>query len=333
MINKFSRQALTGLGAILALGLTLTACGGSTAAEGEEPAGAASGALTSLKVLRAPVFFEPLIIADREGYFEEQGLDVEIIDGGTAAQQVAQLVSGKVDIAATGGVSTIAAVAQGMPIKAILGNQNANAEVITSGLLVEKDSPIQSYGDLEGKTVGLQGLKETTHLGSLLALEDAGVDTSSVEFVQLPLPGLNDALAKGQVDAAYNIGSFYPTGIGMGFRTIGSPGNEFLEGGPNAWYVSSDDFIAENGEAIEKFNEAMKQATEYAIDNPEVVQELQIEFTEQDPEYIKSAPIQILTWQVNRAGTENTINGLNKYKFIDSEVAYEDVVWEGAPQN
>lgn len=332
MIKRFSRPAMTGLGAILVVGLALTACG-NTPAEGEEPTGAESGTVTSIKVLRSPVFFEPLIIAERQGYFEEQGLDVQIVDGGTAAQQVAQLVSGEVDIAATGGVSTIAAVAQGMPIKAILGTQNANPSVVTSGLLVTADSPIQGYGDLAGKTIGLQGLKETTHLGSMLALEDAGVDTDSVEFVQLPLPGLNDALAKGQVDAAYNIGSFYPTGIGMGFRTVGSPANDFLEGGPNAWYVSSDDFIAENQEAVEKFIEAMKKATDYAIDNPEVVQDLQIEFTEQDPEYIKSAPIQILTWQINRAGTQNTINGLNKYKFIDSEVAYEDVVWEGAPQH
>lgn len=323
MTKTTSRRTFGAIVAAVCLAGSLAGCGIGETSTGD------SG---KLRVLRAPVFFEPLIIAQRQGFFKEAGLDVEIVDGGTAAQQVAQLVSGKVDIAATGGVSTIAAVAEGMPIKAFMGCQNATPKPITSGILVKKDSPIRDFGDLAGKTIGLQGLKETTNLGTLMALEDSGVDPDSVKFVQLPLPNLNDAVAKGQVDAAYNIGSFYPTGIEMGLRPIGAPAGTYLKGGPNAWYVSSEEFLSTRGKDIQRFISAMTKATEYAIAHPKKVQDLQIEFTEQDPDYIRSAPIQKLTTKIDKAGASTTIEGLRKYDFVASEVSYDDVVWPEAPQ-
>ncbi|MQA08981.1 MAG: PhnD/SsuA/transferrin family substrate-binding protein [Pseudonocardiaceae bacterium] len=326
MTKTISRRTLGTIAAVCLAG-SLAGCG-----IGETNPAAGTGDSGQITVLRAPVFFEPLMIAKRQGFFKEEGLNVKIVDGGTAAQQVAQLVSGKVNIAATGGVSTIAAVAKGMPIKAFMGNQNATPRPVTSGILVKKDSPIRDYGDLAGKTIGLQGLKETTNLGSLMALEDHGVDPGSVKFVQLPLPNLNDAVVKGQVDAAYNIGSFYPTGIQMGLRTIGSPGNTYLKGGPNAWYVSSDEFLSTRREDIKRFVAAMTKATEYAIKHPKMVQDLQIEFTDQDPEYVRSAPIQKLATKIDKAGTTTTIKGLNKYRFISADVSYGAVVWPDAPQ-
>jgi len=302
---------------------SLAGCGASSSA---------AGGSDQITVLRAPVFFEPLMIAEQQGYFKDEGLNVKIVPGGTAAQGVAELVSGKVDIAPTGGVSTIAAVAQGMPIKAFMGCQNATPAPVTSGILVKKDSPIHSYADLAGKTIALQGLKETTNLGTLMALEANGVDPDSVKFVQLPLANLNDAVLKGQVDAAYNIGSFYPTGIQMGLRTIGAPGNTYLKGGPNAWYVASDKFLSSHKADIEKFIAAMTKATAYATAHPKAVQDMTIKYTEQDPAYVRKAPITPLTTKIDKAGTTTTINGLVKYKFIDKPVSYDDVVWSDAAQ-
>ena len=324
MTKTFSRRTFGALAAAMCLAGSLAGCGGASSS--------AAGGSDQITVLRAPVFFEPLMIAEQQGYFKDEGLNIKIVEGGTAAQQVAQLVSGKVDIAATGGVSAIAAVAQGMPIKAFMGCQNATTAPVTSGILVKKDSPIHSYADLAGKTIGLQGLKETTNLGTLMALEGAGVDPDSVKFVQLPLPNLNDAVLKGQVDAAYNIGSFYPTGIQMGLRTIGAPANDYLKGGASAWYVASDKFLSSHSDDIKRFVAAMTKATDYAKAHPKAVQDLTIKYTEQDPAYVRSAPITPLTTKINRAGTTATIDGLVKYKFIDNPVSYDDVVWPDAAQ-
>jgi len=341
MRNIFSRRVFTGLAAAAALGLALTGCGGSgagsdtdttpSASSGADGGAAAAGELTKVNLLVAPVAYEPVYIAMDRGIFEEHGLDINIVEGGQAAQAIPQLISGEVDIAHTGGVSLIQAVAQGMPVQAIAGSLNANKEIVTSGILVKEDSPIHSYKDLEGKTVGLQGLKETTNLGALLGVEAEGGDPSKVNFVQVPLPGLNDALEKGQVDAIYNISSFYPTGLSMGFRAIGAPANEYMDGGPSALWFTTKDYIAKNEDTVKKFQAAMEEASKYAMEHHDAVVEQQIKRTNQDPEYLKSAPAQNLDWRIDRSGMQKTIDGLIKYKFIDGQPTFDDVVWSGTP--
>lgn len=315
--------------AALAALLLVVACGsdggGSGLAQGPD-------GRTKLRVLVGPVMFEPTYIGVQQGFFAQEGLDVEVVTGGTAAQQIPQIVSGDVDIAATGGVSLIAAVQKGIPVRAIMGLQNAVTEPITSGILVRQDSDIQDYGDLAGKVVGLQALNETTHAATLLAAEDAGVDIDSVEFVQLPLPNLNDAVLSGQVDAVYNIGSFFPAGLGMGLRTIGSPAAEFLTGGPNVLWFTSQQFIGQNPAVVEAFVRAMTRATDFANANPTLVQDQQIEHTEQDPNYIRSAPLIPFASRLDRDGVQGTVDAMVRYGFLPSAPAYEDIVWEGAPQ-
>jgi NitT/TauT family transport system substrate-binding protein len=332
MTKKMSRRALAGLAASVALGAALTGCGGSGGAAAASSADdQSSGGLERIDLLVAPVAYEPVYIAQERGIFEKHGLEINIVEGGTAAQAIPQLISGEVDIAHTGGVSLIAAVAQGMPVQAIAGSLNADADIVTSGLLVKEDSPIQSYADLEGKTVALQGLKETTNLGTMLGVEAEGGDPGSVNFVQVPLPGLNDAVLKGQVDAAYSISSFYPAGIAQGLRPIGAPANEYMDGGPSALWFTTKQYIGENEETIRSFQAAMEEASTYAMENHDAVVEQQITHTEQDPEYLRNAPAQNLDWRIDRDGMQRTIDGLIEYEFIDSEPTFDDVVWSGTP--
>ncbi|VXB90401.1 ABC transporter substrate-binding protein [Citricoccus sp. K5] len=337
MSERFSRQIMIVTAATGALGLALVGCSangpaaGSVASEGGASSVGGSEELTAIDLLVAPVAYEPVYIAMDQGIFEKHGLDINIVEGGTAAQAIPQLVSGEVDIAHTGGVSHIAAVAQGIPVKAIAGSMNADSSIVTSGLLVKEDSDINSYKDLEGKTVGLQGLQETTNLGTLLGVESEGGDPDKVNFVQVPLPGLNDALAKGQVDAVYSIGSFYPAGLDMGFRPLGAPANEFMDGGASALWFTTTEYIDANEETVKNFQSAMEEATTFAMDNHDAVVDQQIERTDQDPEYLRNAPAQNLEWRIHREGMQSTIDGLVKYGFIDSEPTFDDVVWSGAP--
>jgi NitT/TauT family transport system substrate-binding protein len=339
MTKQFSRRAFAGLAASVALAVSLSGCGGSadgSAAVGSSAAssGAASGstgAVDKINLLVAPVAYEPVYIAQDQGIFAKHGLQVNFVDGGTAAQAIPQLLSGKVDIAATGGVSLIAAVAQGIPVQAIAGSLGADPKIVTSGILVKQDSPIHDYKDLQGKTVGLQGLKETTNLGTMLGVEAHGGDPKSVNFVQLPLPSLNDAVLKGQVDAVYNIGSFYPAGLAQGLRAIGAPANEYMANGSSALWFTTKTYIGKNKRVIGEFQAAMEEATKYALANHDAVVQQEIKHSQQDPNYLKNAPAQPLEWRIDRKGMQATIDGMAKYKFINSKPSFNDVVWTGTP--
>ncbi|GGH36978.1 ABC transporter substrate-binding protein [Microbacterium album] len=327
--RSFRRTAALAGALALATG-ALSACGAAGAPEDE--AAADDGALIPVKILTGAVFFESAFIALEQGFFEEEGLDADVSIGAAAAQQIPQVVSGEVDIAGTGGVSLIAAVERGIPVQGILATSNAVVEPITSGILVPDDSDIRSYADLEGKTVALQALQETTHAGTMKAVDEDGGDSSKVEFVQLPLPNLVDAVLSGQVDAAYAIGPFYPAGIGKGLRLLGAPAAEHLTGGPNAMWFTSKQFIAENQDVVERFQRALTKGIEYAMANPDAIREQQLEHTEQDPEYIANAVISPITPVLDRDGIQNTIDVMVHYGFLPSAPAYEDVIWSGAPQ-
>lgn len=334
MTQKVSRRAFTGLAAALALGLALSACGGSAGADtaaSKDSGSGSSGGLDSINLLVAPVAYEPVYIAQDRGIFKKHGLQVNLVEGGTAAQQIPQLLSGKVDIGATGGTSLIAAVSQGIPVQAVAGSLNADASIVTSGLLVKADSPIHSYKDLQGKTVGLQGLKETTQLGTMLGVAAQGGDPSTVKFVQLPLPNLNDAVLKGQVDAAYNISSFYPAGLSQGLRAIGAPANEYMNGGPSALWFATKQYIAKHQGTVKKFQAAMQEATQYARAHQDAVVDQEIKHTSQDPNYLKHAPAQNLDWRIDRNGVQKTLDAMARFKFIDSKPSFNDVVWSGTP--
>ncbi|WP_423184462.1 TAXI family TRAP transporter solute-binding subunit [Arthrobacter sp. NyZ413] len=62
-------------------------------------------------------------------------------------------------------------------------------------------SPIRKISDLRGRTISLGGSSATTRAGHLV-LQAGGVDESKVKIRSIPITGVLDALASGDVDAA-----------------------------------------------------------------------------------------------------------------------------------
>jgi NitT/TauT family transport system substrate-binding protein len=131
-----------------------------------------------------------------EGFFEDEGLAVEYIysRGGSAAMQA--LVGGAVDYAATSLDVALQAAASGAALRrfAITGQLPLFALATAPG------SPIASLEALAGATVGISGLGNADHALLLYLLQEAGVDTASLEYATIGTT-LYKALNAGQVDA------------------------------------------------------------------------------------------------------------------------------------
>ena len=132
------------------------------------------------------------------GFFEEEGLSVELVyaRGGNAAMQA--MVGGAVDYAATAFDVAVQAFANGADIRrfATTGRLPLFALAVAPG---EVDA-IASLTDLQGKTVGVSALGNADHTLLLYLLTEAGADVSSVSFAVLG-PNLFEALRRGQVAA------------------------------------------------------------------------------------------------------------------------------------
>jgi NitT/TauT family transport system substrate-binding protein len=113
----------------------------------------------------------PLWIADEEGYFKKQGLDVKQVNisGGTQGAQM--MVSGGVDVSYDDPITCIVSTAGGIPVKVIVGGTPSLAYLIVGG------PEIKNIADVRGKRVGSSGLGlSASRLALLVGLRRFGID-------------------------------------------------------------------------------------------------------------------------------------------------------------
>jgi NitT/TauT family transport system substrate-binding protein len=113
----------------------------------------------------------PLWIADEEGYFKKQGLDVKQVNisGGTQGAQM--MVSGGVDVSYDDPITCIVSTAGGIPVNVIVGGTPSLAYLIVGG------PGIKNIADVKGKRVGSSGLGlSASRLALLVGLRRFGID-------------------------------------------------------------------------------------------------------------------------------------------------------------
>jgi len=176
-------------GAIVAA--SLVSC--SSSAQGE----AGDGELTPLTLQTSwipLVQFGGSYIADSEGYYEDFGVDVEILPGGPDVDGAAALAAGQVDIAMGNADSIARANAEGADLVIIAAGFQRNPLSILSA----PDDPITSPEEMEGKKIGVPSGDEAAQ-SALIEFND--LDASAIESVPV---GFDVApLVSGEVDGIW----------------------------------------------------------------------------------------------------------------------------------
>lgn len=138
----------------------------------------------------------PLIIAEKSGYFEKEGVKVKIHHFKSAKDRDSALQSGKLDGVITDFVAVVFANEGGYKLK-IVAKNDGNIE-----LLAGKDSGINSVKDLKGHSVGLSTntIMEYTTDKMLAA---SHLNPQDVQKIGIPqLPTRLEMLQGGKIDAA-----------------------------------------------------------------------------------------------------------------------------------
>jgi len=335
-ISRFKRAAFTTVVGLAAVGLTACSGGGTPAATSS--AGASGGPIdmspATINLILAPVFYEPVYIAQEQGYFKDQNLTVNIVQGGTAAENTAQLISGQADIAMSSAAAQIPAVAQGIPLQSILGATSSDPKVVTSGLLVRPDSSVTGPKDYVGKTICLQGLNETTHLGTLLLMQQAGIadPLNAAKFVQLPLADLVPKTLDGTCDISYPIGNAYAAGLAQGLKPVGEPSNDVLALGPSVTYAATKDWISSHTDIVKRFQAAIEKAADLGRqDNFAEIRKIQHEYSKTDSNVIDTQVLAGYQTDMYTSGWQKTIDGMAEFKMIDHPITIQDAVSSLAP--
>lgn len=140
----------------------------------------------------------PVLLAQRLGFFAEQGLEVELLDDASGVRAEDQLLTGTVHGVVGYYDHAIVLQARGKFVRSVVQFSRTPGEVVVAAARVPQ---LRSAADFKGRALGVAGLGGSTHwLMQYLALSQ-GARLADVEFVPLRTSALADALAQGRVDA------------------------------------------------------------------------------------------------------------------------------------
>ena len=195
---RHSTSRLAGTGAIVAsAALLLAACSGgapsATSSGGAEPAGELTPVTLQLQWLPQGQF-AGYFAAQEQGFFEEEGLDVEIIPSGGDIVPQDALASGDVDYAIAWVPKALGSIEGGAAITEIaqIFQRSGTLQVAWA------DSGITEVADFEGKRIGSWGFGNEWEI--FAAMAEQGLDASTVEIVTQDF-NMN-AFLQGDIDAA-----------------------------------------------------------------------------------------------------------------------------------
>jgi NitT/TauT family transport system substrate-binding protein len=233
------RTFLTRTAALVAAALPLNlleACSGASgpAGGGATPASqsAAPGATGSVKQFKygdlKALGDVGIYIAADEGYFAEQGLQVEITSFDSAANMVAPLGAGQLD-AAGGAISAglFNAFARNIPMKIVADKGHSEptppgfpVSIFLARKALVDGGQVKSAADLKGRKFGWVARGISTELDLSAFLKSGGLGVSDVDLTQMGFPDMVSAFANGALDACAPPEPFATNMVGQGTAAV-----------------------------------------------------------------------------------------------------------------
>lgn len=279
--SRFRRRVTTSIAIMTAASLALSACGGSdSSSDGDGPTQVTLAVLPFIDVA-------PAYLGVEQGFFEDEGLDVNIKTVNSGAATVTGVVSGDYQFAFTGWLPFMQAKQSNVPVQAVANAQfqtspetHSTAERTNQDVLVSADSPIRDAAGLEGATIGVNQLKGVQEVLLRNTLDMNGVPQDSVELVELPFPNMAETLDAGRVDAVFVGEPFETVALDAGARIVATPYADTETPANLSLFIASDQYRAENEEVVEAFARAMQKSLTYAQDNQDEARQIVTTYTE-----------------------------------------------------
>ena len=234
------------------------------------------------------VFYAPQYVALELGFFEEEGLEVELINGNGADKVMTSVISGEAQIGLAGPEACIYLYNQGKENHGVIFGQLTKRD--GSFLVGREKEENFTWENLRGKEVigGRKGgvpemtLEYVLSQNGVKPHEDVTIDTS-VQFALMA-----GAFTGGQGDY---VALFEPTasmveqeGKGYVLTSIGKDSGEI----PYTAYFCSKEYMAENPDVIQKFTNAVYKGQKWVMEHTpeEVAEYMQPYFTDSSLEIL-----------------------------------------------
>ncbi|APH03989.1 ABC transporter substrate-binding protein [Bacillus weihaiensis] len=236
------------------------------------------------------IFYAPLYVAMEEGFFKEEGLDVELTTTWGGDKTMTALLSDGADIALVGSETSIYVEAQGSKDPVI----NFAQLTQTDGTFLVSREKMDNFewDQLEGRTFLGQRKGGMPQMVGEFVLKQNGIDpTNDLELIQnIDFANIPSAFASGNGDY---VQLFEPTasifekeGTGYIVASFGTESGHV----PYTTFMAKESFLKENDEAAKKFTAAIYKAQQWVEENEvsKIAQSIAPQFEDTEIELIET---------------------------------------------
>lgn len=207
------------------------------------------------------------VVAMRRGFFEKEGLNVEVKFVSSGSEIPSGMAGGTIPLAIAAWTNPMAMEANGVPARILAQTTDVSG---AQQLVVRKDGPIKTPKDLEGRKLAL------TRIGLIMSIMDRmckehGCDVSKIQLVNMAPQEIVLAFQRGEVDAIQTWEPWAIYAVQAGGRVLMSATDSFVPGkegkkrldGVYAAVFARDDFVAKNPRTVEAALRGLKNAAEW----------------------------------------------------------------------
>lgn len=253
------------------------------------------------------------ILAKDLGYYDEEGVNVELVDSNDATATLTSISSGKkdIDVYGQGIVPDLTFIANGSDLVIFEGTAAEGGAIVSRPEDVEKFQDLANY---EGVTAAMVR-NESGWIVTRQALLDAGYDPSTITLMEVDSQAnAAQAVSKGEADIAFFPEEFVASFSDLNIEEV-FPVSELSPMYVCCRQVTSSDRLEEKHDAFVKFTKANLRAFEYFSDeaNRSEVDRILAEFSGQTEEYVDNyffVNSTTLTLDPNKSGIETYYQAL-----------------------
>ena len=250
----------------------------------------------------------PLFVALQQGFFKENGLNVEASEATSPNDIVAALESGKIDFAPVLAYTIIFPSALQYPDTFKLFSSAEETETnYTASIIVKKDSPMNSYQDLRGKKIGVYGgLVQVNFLKAILTGMKINLD--EVKIIEINPRLQIQGLLAGEYDA---LSTTEPTSNiallgGQAKLLVGNPRVKYIMSPfPSTAAVLATKFISGNSAAARAVVQSLNQAIDFINSHPTEAKKTMLKYTPIPPESADRVLADLKLFHFAKLGEEN----------------------------
>jgi len=153
---------------------------------------------------KAAFYYIALTIAERRGYFKDEGLDVEISDFAGGSKALQAVVGGSSDVVSGAWENTIDQQPKGLNMQGFV--KMGRYPAITVGVVKAKAAGYKSPKDLKGMKVGVTAPGSSTNRVVQWLMAEGGLKPDEASFIGVGTSsGVIAAVKSGEIDAVSNI--------------------------------------------------------------------------------------------------------------------------------